>query len=342
MQIQLLLRAYPPGVDSYYYLLHRIHHILPARKPQLYSLMISSMPVQAIWQFLPAFLLFLDTLILYFMAKKHGAREPWIVGLALLMAPLFLFRMSMAEDDIVFMTFFLLALYTHHDHKYLSYLWFIPLAMISELWKLGIVFFLVLDLPLALSLALTFAVFVYITTISLGFQLPGENHIIPGLGILMFLPYFVQLGQLKQLKYGKETPLLKLFILSIALSMTSLKFMQFAVPGMLLWLAVHWHERNWLPIQKWTAIMFAIASLFVVYTAPPPSELMECLKAHPNATYDWSLGYWEPYMTGKWINWSVSPFNPKRYPDRDISWRTWREDCSKLGRHPPNQSSWVF
>jgi len=330
--VSLLLREYPPGVDSYYFLLNAKAGIIsPAMPPAFQYLAVWSSGWG--WVAIPPLAALASVILLALIGRKMKLRNWELAGAALLLAPIFFYRFAIFEDDLLAYPLLLLAVYLFLEKKWWGFAASFAMAFFWKGWFIVTLLLAFLTLPEIPAAVLLLGIAAGVVYISLN---SGVAELIPlSVGVIFLLyPYFEPLADLirqniPMYDYYKTT-LLRWAVFSFGLAMAATRFLIFAVFPLALTYAHYsgWEQKG--KIVRVMTIAMLFSSLIIVYAATPSTELMECIKEHPNATVDWSLGYYKEWFGGEAAYTPLRPSEQPRDYRADIRYEFWKEDCQNL------------
>lgn len=328
MLAQLLLRKFPVGDDSYYFLLNaRAGVVDPSLPPVFQYLAIAT----AGWGHLviPSILAAVDIILLMMIGRKLKLNNWHLVGLALLFVPVLMFRAAVFEDDILGFPLLLLAVLIFLHNKWAGLIATLPLVFVWKMWIIVAAMFVFFMLPEIPAVALLFAMAMYFLFSFTGSGVAEEMPLTIGVAFV-FYPMILAFIQMVTGKLRDNEFLFRWSIFGVALSMVATRFLILAAFPMAL---LFCHTEGWKQkglLVGGVAIAMVLASACILYFSMPDPAMMACLADHPNATTDWSMGYWVQWVGGNAV---YTPYAPGAEPEgyaADIRFAYWQEDCAAL------------
>jgi hypothetical protein len=328
MFAQLMLRKFPVGDDSYFFLLNaRAGVVDPAMPPLFQHLAIAT----AGWGHLviPSILAAVDIILLMMIGRKMKLNNWHLVGLALLFVPVFMFRAAIFEDDILGLPFMLLAVLIFLHNKWAGLAATLPIMFVWKMWAVlaaMMVFFILPGIPAAVMLFGMAAYFVA------HYWSWGVAEVLPlSIGVaFIFYPMILPFIRMVIGKARDNEFLFRWSLFSVALGMVAARFLILAAFPMAL---LFCHTEGWKQkglLVGGFAIAMVLASACILYFSMPDPGMMDCLVAHPDATVDWSMGYYIQWVGG---HADYTPYAPHIAPDDyevDIRFNSWQDDCAAL------------
>jgi hypothetical protein len=200
MLAQLLLRKFPVGDDSYYFLLNaRAGVVDPMLPPMFQYLAIAT----AGWGHLviPSILAGVDIILLMMIGRKLRLNNWHLVGLALLFVPVFMFRAAVFEDDILGFPLLLLAVLIFLHNKWAGLLATIPIMFVWKMWIVIAAMFVFFMLPGIPAVAMLFAMAMYFLFSFTGSGVAEEMPLTIGVAFVFYpmILAFIQMVTGKQI-----------------------------------------------------------------------------------------------------------------------------------------------